>query len=108
MEHPQTGYDILKDIEFEQPVALIVRQHHEMMNASGYPQSLKAENILLEARILTIADVVEAISSHRPYRPALGKKKALNEITKKRGVLFDPIVVDTCLKLFNDKEFTFE
>jgi len=108
MEHPQTGYDILKDIEFEQPVAHIVHQHHEMMNASGYPQSIAAENILLEARILTVADVVEAISSNRPYRPALGKNKALDEITQKRGILYDPVVVDTCLKIFTEKEYTFE
>ena len=108
MEHPQTGYDILKDIEFDQPVAEIVRQHHEMMDTSGYPQSLTAEDILLEARILTVADVVEAISSNRPYRQALGKNKALDVITQKRGILYDAVVVDTCLKLFNDKEFTFE
>jgi len=108
MEHPQTGYDILKDIEFEQPVALIVRQHHEMINASGYPQSLDAENILLEAKILAVADVVEAISSNRPYRQSLGKKKALDEITQKKGVLFDPVVVDTCLRLFDEKGYTFE
>ena len=108
MEHPQAGYDIINDIEFEQPVAVIVLQHHEMMNGSGYPQGITAENILLEARILTVADVVEAISSNRPYRPALGQKKALEEITQKKGILYDPVVVDTCIKLFNDKEYTFE
>lgn len=107
MKHPQTGYDILKDIEFEQPVAQIVYQHHEMMDASGYPQSLTAENILLEARILTVADVVEAISSPRPYRLALGKLIALDEITQQKGVLYDPGVVDICLRLFHEKGFTF-
>jgi len=108
MEHPQSGYDILKDIEFEQPVALIVRQHHEMLNASGYPQGLSAETILLEAKILTVADVVEAMSSHRPYRPALGRNKALDEITQNKGVLYDSVVVDTCVKLFIEKEYSFE
>ncbi|MCE5252493.1 HD domain-containing protein, partial [bacterium] len=103
-----TGYDILKNIEFEQPVAQIVRQHHEMMNASGYPQSLAAENILLEAKILAVADVVEAISSHRPYRPALGKNKAMDVITQNKGILYDPVVVETCLKLFIDKGYAFE
>ncbi len=107
-EHPQTGYDILKDIEFEQPVVQIVHQHHEKMNSSGYPQGIGAESILLETKILTVADVVEAISSHRPYRPALGNKKALDEITQNKGVLYDPGVVDICLGLFNEKEFTFD
>ncbi len=107
-EHAQIGYDIVKDIEFSQPIAQIILQHHEKMNGSGYPQGISGENIILEARILAIADTVESMASHRPYRPALGEKIALEEITQQKGVLFDPVVVDTCLKLFNDKAFTFE
>ena len=107
-EHSQAGYDIMKDIDFSQPIAQIILQHHERLDGSGYPQGLVAENILLDARILTVADVVEAMSSHRPYRPALGKEKALDEITQKRGVFYDHEIVDTCIKLFNENKFTFE
>jgi len=106
--HPEVGYDILKNIEFSEPIAQIVLQHHEMMDGSGYPQGLKGKEILLEARILAVADVVEAISSHRPYRPALGLDKALEEIAQNKGTLYDPKVVDTCLKLFTEKGFRFE
>jgi len=106
--HPQVGYDILKNIEFSEPIAQIVLQHHEMMDGSGYPQGLKGKEILLEARILAVADVVEAISSHRPYRPALGLDKALEEIAQNKGTLYDPKVVDTCLKLFTEKGFRFD
>ena len=102
------GYDILKNIEFSEPIAQIVLQHHEMINGSGYPQGLKGKEILFEAKILAVADVVEAISSHRPYRPALGLDKALEEITQNKGTLYDPKVVDTCLKLFTEKGFRFE
>ncbi len=98
--HPQVGYAILKEIKFPWPVAQIVLQHHERMNGSGYPQGLKGEDILLEARILGVADVVEATSSHRLYRPDLGIDKALEEISQKRGILYDPKVVDACLRLF--------
>ncbi|MFQ6083013.1 MAG: HD domain-containing phosphohydrolase [Candidatus Aminicenantia bacterium] len=105
--HPQVGYDILKKIEFPWPVAQIVLQHHERMDGSGYPAGLSGEGILLEARILGVTDVVEAISSHRPYRPALGINKALEEISQNRGVLYDPKVVDACLKLFTEKGFKF-
>lgn len=108
MEHPQTGFDILKDIEFQQPVARIVLQHHEKMNGSGYPQGLTADSILLEAKILTVADVVEAISSHRPYRPALGSQTALDEISKNKGTLYDSTVVETCQKLFSEKSYSFD
>ena len=106
--HPQAGYDILKEIDFPWPVAQIVLQHHERMNGSGYPQGIKGDEILLEARILAVADVVEAMSSHRPYRPALGTEKALEEIIQNRDSLYDSEVVDACLRLFKDKGFQFK
>lgn len=105
--HPQVGYDILKNIEFPWPVAQIVLQHHERMDGSGYPNGLKGDQILLEARIIGVADVVEAMSSYRPYRPAIGIKKALEEIKKKRGILYDPEAVDACLKVFREKKISF-
>ena len=105
--HPQVGYDILKSVEFPYPVAQIVLQHHERMDGSGYPWQLKGKEILLEARILAVADVVEAIASHRPYRPSLGINKALEEISRNKGSLYDPKVVDTCLKLFKEKIFKY-
>ena len=89
-------------------LAQIVFQHHEKINGSGYPNKLKGNEVLLEARILGIADVVEAMSSHRPYRPALGIDAALEEISQNRDILYDPEVVDVCLKLFKEKEFKFE
>jgi len=106
--HSQVGHDILKEIEFPWPVAQIVLQHHERLDGSGYPQGLSGEEIILEARILAVADVVEAMASFRPYRPALGVDKALEEISHNRGVLYDPEVVDACLKLFTEERFTFE
>jgi len=106
--HSQIGYDILKKVDFLWPVAEIVLQHHEKINGSGYPRGLKGDEILLEAKIICVADVVEAMSSHRPYRPALGIDAALEEIIKNRGILYDPKVVDVCLKLFKEKEFKFE
>ncbi len=106
--HPSVGYEILKAIEFPRPIAQIVHQHHERMDGSGYPSGLSGEDILLEARILAVADVVEAMSSHRPYRPALGIDRALSEITQKKAVLYDANVVDTCLWLFTEKSFKFE
>jgi putative nucleotidyltransferase with HDIG domain len=105
--HAQVGYDVLKGIEFPWPVAEIVLQHHERLNGSGYPQGLSDDDIILEARILGVADVVEAMSSHRPYRPPRGLDKALEEISQNRGVLYDPEVVDACLRLFTEKGFTF-
>jgi len=107
-EHPKTGYEILKDIDFPYPIAQIVRQHHERMNGSGYPQGLKGENILLEAKVIGVADVIEAMSSHRPYRASLGIEAALEEITKNKGILYDSEVVDICIKLFQEKGFKFE
>jgi PAS domain S-box-containing protein len=105
--HPAVGYDILKNIDFPWPVAGIVLQHHERMNGSGYPNGLKGEEIMLEARIIAVADVVEAIASHRPYRQALGIDRALKEIAENKGILYDPKVVDTCLALFTKKRFKF-
>ena len=104
-DHPRVGYDILKRIEFPWPVAQIVLQHHERVDGSGYPDGLVGDAILLEARILALADHVEALSSHRAYRPALGLDKAMEEIRRGRGIQFDSRVVDTCIKLFCEKGF---
>lgn len=106
--HAQTGYDILKDLEFPWPVAQAVLQHHERLDGSGYPQGLEGEDIILEARILMVADVVEAMSSHRPYRSAIGLEAALAEITANRGKSYDERVVDACISLFTQKEFKFD
>lgn len=106
--HSQMGHDILKTIDFSYPVAGIVLQHHERLNGSGYPNHLKGDEIFLEARILGVTDVVEAISSHRPYRAALGVDAALGEISKNKGILYDPKAVDTCIELFKEKGFKFE
>jgi PAS domain S-box-containing protein/putative nucleotidyltransferase with HDIG domain len=106
--HPQAGYDILEGIKFPWPVAEIVLQHHELMDGSGYPEGLSGNEILLEARILTVANVVEAMISHRPYRAAHDIKEALAEISKNKKVLYDPHVVDACQKLFAEKRFAFE
>ena len=103
--HPQTGYDILKEIEFPWPVARIVWQHHERLDGSGYPLGLKGEEILPEARVLAVADVVEAMCSHRSYRPMPGLDRALEEIEAQRGILYDPAVVDACLCIFREKDF---
>ena len=106
--HPQVGYDILKRVESPWPVAQIVLQHHERIDGSGYPTGLRGDEIMLEARILAVADVVEAMSSHRPYRPALGIDRALEEISRNRGLLYDPSAVDACLKVFTEKGFKFD
>ncbi len=106
--HPQTGYDILKNIKFPWPIAEAVLQHHERLDGSGYPQGLKGKKIILEARIISVADVVEAMSSHRPYRAGLGLGAALEEITSKRGIHFDPDVVDACLRLFKEHGYKFD
>jgi PAS domain S-box-containing protein len=105
--HAQAGYDILKDIEFPWPVADVILQHHERMDGSGYPNSLKSDDILPEARILMVADVMESMASHRPYRPSLGVEAALAEISKNRTVLYDADVVDACLKLFREEGYAF-
>jgi len=107
-KHPEIGYDILKDIDFAYPIAQIVLQHQERMDGSGYPHQLKDKDILLEAKIIGVADVVEAMSSHRPYRPALPIDAALAEISKNKGILYEPKVVEACIRLFKEKEFSFE
>jgi len=107
-EHPRTGYDILKGIDFPWPVAQAVLQHHERMDGSGYPNKLSGDNIILEARVLAVSDVVEAMASHRPYRPSLGIDKALEEISRNQGSLYDIKVVDACLKLFREKRYNLE
>jgi PAS domain S-box-containing protein len=104
-EHPRSGYDMLKDVDSPWPLADIVRQHHERMNGSGYPDNLKGDDILIEARILAVADVVEAMGSHRPYRASLGIEAALEEIEKNKGILYDTEIADACLKLFREKGY---
>jgi PAS domain S-box-containing protein/putative nucleotidyltransferase with HDIG domain len=106
--HPQVGFDILKAIDFPWPVAQIVLQHHEPIDGSGYPAGLKGTEILIEARILNVADVVETMSSHRPYRPSHGIDRALEEIRSRSGRLYEPAVVEACLRLFKDKGYRFE
>jgi PAS domain S-box-containing protein/putative nucleotidyltransferase with HDIG domain len=105
--HPKVGYDILKQIEFPWPVADIVLQHHERLNGTGYPSGLSGDDILIEARILAVADVIEATASHRPYRAGLGIDSALEEISQAQGVLYDSKVVEACLTLFKSKGFSF-
>lgn len=107
-EHSQYSYEILKEAEFPWPVAELVAQHHERLDGSGYPKALKGDEIMLEAKILAVADVVEAMSSHRPYRPALGIEAAMEEISEKRGKLYEPKVVDACLRLLKEKKFSFK
>ena len=104
-EHSQSGYDMLKDVESPWPLAQIVYQHHERMNGTGYPRKLKGDEILIEARIMAVADVVEAMASHRPYRPGLGIAAALEEIEKNKGILYDNSVAEACLKLFRENSY---
>jgi HD-GYP domain-containing protein (c-di-GMP phosphodiesterase class II) len=106
--HPYTAYEILKDIQFPWPIAETIYQHHERLDGSGYPRQLKGEEILLEARILAVADVVESIASFRPYRPELGLEAAVTEIESNRGVLYDASVVEICIKLTKQHGFDFE
>ena len=106
--HPSIGYDIVKEIDFEQPVDRIVVQHHERIDGSGYPDGINGSDIILQAKILAVADVVEAMASHRPYRPALSMDETLDEIDRYRDVLYDGQVVDACLKIFKDSSFKFE
>jgi HD-GYP domain-containing protein (c-di-GMP phosphodiesterase class II) len=107
-EHARKGFEMLKDVESPWPLAEIVHQHHEHMDGSGYPRNLKGEEILMEARILTVADVVEAMASHRPYRAGLGIDAALNEIEKNRGIFYDDAAADACLRLFREKDYKLE
>jgi len=106
--HPQAAHEILRGIPFDAPIAEIVLQHHEKMDGSGYPRALRGDDLLLEARILTVADVVEAMAHNRPYRPPHGIEPALRAIVEGRGTLFDPIVVDACVELFASGGFLFE
>lgn len=106
--HPQVGSNILKEIEFPWPVADAVAQHHERIDGSGYPNKLKGSDILIEAKVVAVAEVVEAMASHRPYRSALGIDAALAEITKNRGILYDEKVVDSCVRVFKEKNFSFD
>jgi len=107
-EHPTIGFEILKKVIFPWPIAAIIAQHHERIDGSGYPLGLTGEAILLESRILAVADVVEAMASHRPYRSALGLEAALDEITTHRGLTFDADVVDACLRVFRDQGYRIE
>ena len=101
----QAGFDTLKAVPFPTPVAEIIRQHHERMDGSGYPQGLRGDAILPEARVLAVADVIESMASHRPYRPAMGLDAALDEVVKNRGTLYAPEVVDAAVRLINDKGY---
>lgn len=103
--HAEQGYQVLKNVDFPWPVAEVARQHHERFDGSGYPRGLKGEEIILEARILAVADVIEAMASHRPYRPTMGIEAALAEIERGRGAAFDPVVVDACMRLFREKGY---
>lgn len=103
--HCLAGYEVLKEIDFAWPVAEIVYQHHEKLDGSGYPRGLKGDEILLEARILTVADVVEAMWSHRPYRPGFGIFPALQEISRNKGKLFDPRAVEACIRVFMEQSY---
>lgn len=103
--HVQAGFEIVRDIEFPWPVAKIILQHHERMDGSGYPHGIHGDGIILEARIISVADVVDAIASHRPYRPALGIQSACDEIAQGSGTVYDPHVVKACLKLFKEKAY---
>ena len=107
-EHPRIGHDLLADVSFPWPVAQIILQHHERIDGSGYPNGLKGDAILPEAQILGVADVVEAMASHRPYRPALGIEAALSEIQDNRGTRYEAIYVDACVRVFEDKDFAFD
>jgi len=104
-EHSSSGNEMLRDVESQWPLAEIVFQHHERMDGSGYPRQLKGDEILIEARILAVSDVVESMASHRPYRPSLGIEAALEEIEKNKGILYDNAVADACLRLFRDKKY---
>ena len=105
--HPQAGWEILKEIEFPWPIAEIALQHHERLDGSGYPNGLSGDDILMESRIVAVADVIESMMFHRPYRESLGLDVALEEISRNRGRLYDAQAVDTCIKLFQEKDFSF-
>ncbi len=103
--HAEKGYEILKDVAFPLPIAEIIRQHHERMDGSGYPRGLAGDEIFPEARILAVADVLESMATHRPYRPALGMEVALKEIEDHRGIHFDELVVDAMLSIVRQNDY---
>lgn len=105
--HPTVGYHILKDIDFPHPIAQIVLQHHERLDGSGYPKGAAKDEILIQAKIIAVADVVEAMASHRPYRPSLGLEKAIWEIRQNKGILYEPQIAEICINLFQNKGFRF-
>ena len=105
-QHPQAGYEVLKNVGFPWPVAEVALLHHERIDGSGYPMGMKGDEIPIEARIMAVADVVESMASHRPYRPGLGIDKALGEIERGRGTSYDAVVADTCLRMFREKGYT--
>jgi HD-GYP domain-containing protein (c-di-GMP phosphodiesterase class II) len=105
-QHPEAGYEVLKNVDFPWPVAEVALLHHERIDGSGYPKGLKGDEIPIEARIMAVADVVESMASHRPYRPGLGIDTALAEIARGRGTSYDTVVADTCIRLFREKGFT--
>jgi len=105
--HPEVGYKILQQVDFIPPIAQIVHQHHERMDGSGYPLGISGDDILLESRIIAVADSVEAMASHRPYRPALGIEKALEMILNEKGKSYDSQIVDACVTLFKNRDFQF-
>jgi len=107
-EHSRKGYEMLRTVDSTWPLAEVVFQHHERMDGSGYPRHLRGEEIIIEARIIAVADVVESMSSQRPYRPSLGIEAALEEIEAHRGILYDAPAVAACLKLFREKRFQFK
>jgi HD-GYP domain-containing protein (c-di-GMP phosphodiesterase class II) len=107
-KHPQVAYNILKSIDFSWPVDKVVLQHHERINGTGYPQGLSGNDILPEAKVLAVADVIDAMTFHRPYRPSLGIEMALDEIEKNRDVLYAQDAVDACLRLFREKAYHME
>jgi HD-GYP domain-containing protein (c-di-GMP phosphodiesterase class II) len=106
-EHAQLGYEIVKNVQFPWPIAQMILQHHERLDGSGYPRGLKADEIFLESRILTVADVVEAMSSHRPYRPSRGIDEALDEVLSNSGTLYDTEAVEACVNLFRNEDYQF-
>ncbi len=106
--HTTVAFEVIRGLKFPWPIAQAIFQHHERLNGSGYPEGLRGEDIILEARGIGVADVVEAMSSHRPYRPALGIDNALEEISSQRAILYDSNVVDACLRLFAKKGFEFK
>lgn len=105
-EHPAKGYEIIKHIAFPWPIAEIILHHHERVDGQGYPHGLRGEEILLEARILAVADSVEAMASHRPYRASMGLTYAINELQRLRGIAYDAQVVDACVRMISEPTYT--